>query len=76
MYLDMVGVAGSSGSACKTGDPKPSAILQALGLGSEWTKGGLRLTVGQQNSPEDMEYVIGALPGIIQKLRKMQSLFG
>lgn len=74
MYLDMAGIASSSGSACKTGDPKPSAILQAIGLGSEWATGGLRLTVGQQNTAEEIEYVIATLPGIIQKLRKLQGL--
>lgn len=75
MHLDMAGVAASSGSACKTGNPKPSAVLEAVGLEAAWTKGGLRLTVGQQNSLEDIEYVIGILPGIIEKLQKMNLLF-
>ncbi len=76
MYLDMAGIAGSSGSACKTGDPKPSAVLQAIGLGEEWATGGLRFTVGRQNTAEEIEYVIATLPGIMQKLRKLQNLFG
>ena len=75
MHLDMAGVAASSGSACKTGNPKPSAVLEAIGLDVAWTKGGLRLTVGQQNSLEDVEYVIKVMPGIIAKLQKMNQLF-
>jgi cysteine desulfurase len=75
MHLDMVGVAASSGSACKTGNPKPSAILEAIGLDAAWTKGGLRLTVGKQNSLDDIEYVVGIMPGIIEKLQKLNLLF-
>lgn len=75
MHLDMAGIAASSGSACKTGNPKPSAVLEAIGLDAAWTKGGLRLTVGQQNSLEDIEYVIDIMPGIIEKLQKMNRLF-
>ena len=74
MHLDMAGIAASSGSACKTGDPKPSAILEAIGLSPEWTLGGLRLTVGTQTSEADIDYVIDTLPGIIAKLKKLQAL--
>jgi cysteine desulfurase len=72
MHLDMAGVSASSGSACLTGDPKPSAVLEAVGLGPEWTRGGLRLTVGRQNNIEDVDYVIEILPGIIDKLRQIE----
>ncbi len=68
MHLDMAGISASSGSACKTGNPKPSAVLQAIGLSDEWSKGGLRLTVGTQTSRKDIEYVIQTLPAIIKKL--------
>ncbi len=65
MHLDMAGIAASSGSACKSGDPKPSATLEAVGLGPEWTKGGLRLTVGRQNSVEEIDYVsLSILPSL------------
>lgn len=73
MHLDMAGIAASSGSACNTGNPKPSAILQAIGLSAKWTTGGLRLTVGTQNSLEDIEYVIQIMPDVIKKLQKLQS---
>lgn len=74
MHLDMAGIAASSGSACKTGDPKPSAILEAMGLAPEWTLGGLRLTVGTQTTAEEVEYVIEQLPQIIEKMRRLRTL--
>ena len=74
MHLDMAGIAASSGSACNTGNPKPSAMLQAIGLSAEWTTGGLRLTVGMQNSLEDIEHVIQILPDVVEKLQKLQTL--
>jgi cysteine desulfurase len=71
MHLDMAGIAASSGSACKSGDPKPSRTLEALGLGTEWTKGGLRLTVGTQNSQADVDRFLAIMPGIVQRLRQL-----
>ncbi|MFW6063600.1 MAG: cysteine desulfurase family protein [Chloroflexota bacterium] len=71
MHLDMAGVAASSGSACSTGNPKPSRILQAIGLDEAWTKGGLRLTVGRQNTEEDVAYVVQNLPEIVRTLRQL-----
>ena len=74
MHLDMAGIAASSGSACKTGDPKPSAILEAVGLQPEWTLGGLRLTVGTQTTTADIEFVIETIPTVIEKLKKLHAL--
>jgi cysteine desulfurase len=69
MHLDMAGIAASSGSACLTGDPKPAAVLQAIGLADEWTKGGLRLTVGRQNTAEEVAHVLEILPDLVNRLR-------
>lgn len=74
MHLDMAGIAASSGSACKTGNPKPSAILQAMGLSDEWASGGLRLTVGTQTSQADIDFVLEKIPPIIDRLQKMNQL--
>lgn len=68
MHLDVAGIAASSGSACSSGDPKPSAVLAALGLGPEWTKGGLRLTLGAQNTTANIDYTIRSLIGIARRL--------
>jgi cysteine desulfurase len=71
MHLDLAGIAASSGSACKTGDPKPSATLEAIGLSPEWTKGGLRLTVGRQNNLADIDYTLQTIPAIISRLQEL-----
>ena len=75
MHLDMAGIAASSGSACKSGDPKPSAVLEALGLGREWAKGGLRLTVGRHNTMDEIEQVVATLPRLVAKLQKIHVMF-
>ena len=75
MHLDMAGIAASSGSACASGDPKPSAILEALGLGAEWTKGGLRLTLGRQNTAADVDAVLAALADIVGRLAALEERF-
>ena len=75
MHLDLAGIAASSGSACASGDPRPSAILQALGLGPEWTLGGLRLTLGRQNTAADVDAVLSALPRIVASLSAVEDRF-
>ena len=71
MHLDMWGIAASSGSACKVGDPEPSAILLAVGYPAEVAKCGLRLSVGLSTTPEDIDYAVDVLADAAQKLRKM-----
>ena len=75
MHLDLAGIAASSGSACASGDPKPSPILEALGLDPEWTKGGLRLTLGRQNTPADVDAVLATLPDIVNRLAAVEARF-
>lgn len=72
MHLDIAGVAASSGSACSSGDPKPSAILEAMGLEPMWTKGGLRLTVGRSNTVEEVEYVAQLIPAAVDRLLALE----
>lgn len=73
IHLDQAGIAASSGSACSSGDPKPSAVLQATGLGSEWTKGGLRLTLGIHNTDEDIDVAVAHLLQIVTRLQALES---
>jgi cysteine desulfurase len=73
MHLDVAGIAASSGSACSSGDPKPSAILEAIGLDAEWTKGGLRLTVGLQNTDQDIDQVLNTIPALVNRLLTLES---
>ncbi|MCA9985368.1 MAG: aminotransferase class V-fold PLP-dependent enzyme, partial [Anaerolineales bacterium] len=71
--LDMQGLAASSGSACSTGNPKPSATLEALGLDPRYTLGGLRLTVGLQNSLNDAERAAEIVAGAVASLRQFRA---
>ena len=74
LSLDFAGVAASSGSACTSASLEPSHVLLALGMAVEVAHGSLRLTVGEDNTEEDIDYVISLLPGIIERLRAMSPL--
>lgn len=67
--LDLAGVAASSGSACASGLPTPSHVLTALGYSPQEALGALRLTLGRQNTDEDVDFVISELPQIVSRLR-------
>jgi cysteine desulfurase len=71
MLLDDAGFACSSGSACKTGDPKPSDVLIALGLSPDWAFGSLRVTLGVQTSQDEIDSFLAALPQLVEKTRAM-----
>lgn len=74
LMLDMKGVAISSGSACTSGSLEPSHVLTAIGLTQEVAHGSLRLTMGKDNTEEDVEYFLEVLPPIIERLREMSPL--
>ena len=71
LNLDMLGFAASTGSACTSGSVDPSHVLIAMGFPPEWSHGSLRLTLGKENTEEEVEMLIAALPGIIEKLRNL-----
>jgi len=75
LSLDMKGIAGSSGSACTSGSLDPSHVLLAIGLSHELAHGSLRLTLGDENSEEDIDYCLEVLPSIVERLRQMSPLF-
>ena len=75
LSLDMVGIAGSSGSACTSGSLDPSHVLMAIGLTHEIAHGSLRLTVGDFTTEEDIDYVIENLKVIVDRLRQMSPLY-
>ncbi len=75
LSLDMVGIAGSSGSACTSGALDPSHVLLSIGLTHEIAHGSLRLTVGDFTTEEDVDYVIEQIPPIIERLRQMSPLY-
>jgi cysteine desulfurase len=67
--LDLAGVAASSGSACAAGSPTPSHVLTAMGYGPQEAMGALRLSLGRENTGEDIAYLLDTLPGIISRMR-------
>ena len=76
LSLDMEGVAASSGSACTSGSLTASHVLLAIGLPPEIAHGSLRLTLGKDNTEEEIDYVIDILPRIIEKLRAFSPFKG
>ena len=74
LNLDFAGIAASSGSACTSASLEPSHVLMALGVPVEVAHGSLRLTVGIDNTEEEIDHVIEVLPGIVNKLRAMSPL--
>jgi cysteine desulfurase len=74
MRLDLLGVEGSSGSACTSGSLDPSHVLLAIGLPHEIAHGSLRLSLGIENTDEDVAYVLKVLPGVVEDLRAMSPL--
>lgn len=75
LNLDMLGICGSSGSACTSGSLDPSHVLLAIGLPHEIAHGSLRLSIGRYTNEEDIDYVLQELPKIIDKLRAMSPLY-
>ncbi len=75
LSLDLKGIAASSGSACTSGSLDPSHVLLAIGLPHEIAHGSLRLTLGDDNTDEDIDYVLEVLPGIVERLREISPLF-
>jgi cysteine desulfurase len=69
MMLDMEGYACSSGSACKTGSPEPSEVLTNLGFSRDWALGSLRVTLGMNTQPAEVDGFINVLRQIISKMR-------
>ena len=72
LRLDLVGVAGSSGSACTSGTLDPSHVLLALGLTQAQANGALRLTIGTDTTREEIDQVLDILPPIVEDLRRMR----
>ena len=75
LSLDLMGIAGSSGSACTSGSLDPSHVLLAIGLPHEIAHGSLRLSLSEENTMEEVGYVVEALKKIVERLRAMSPLY-
>ncbi|MDY6826057.1 MAG: cysteine desulfurase NifS [Bacillota bacterium] len=69
LSLDLEGVAASSGSACSSGSEEPSHVLTAIGLDHSIAHGSIRFSLGRGSNDEDVDFVLGKIPGIVKKLR-------
>ena len=74
LSLDMAGIACSSGSACTSKTLEPSHVLLGIGLKHEEAHGSLLFTLGKQNTKDDVDYVVNALPDIVKRLRSISPL--
>ena len=70
--LDAAGFACSSGSACKTGNPEPSEVMNAIGLSRDWGLGSLRVTLGVKTTLADVDAFLAVLPELVEKARKLR----
>ncbi len=75
LMLDLAGVCASSGSACTSGSLDPSHVLLAIGLTHEVAHGSLRLSLSDETTQEDVDYILQVLPGIVERLRAMSPLW-
>ncbi len=75
IMLDMAGICGSSGSACTSGSLDPSHVLLAIGLPHEIAHGSLRLTLSEDNTVEEMDYVAETIRDVVERLRSMSPLY-
>ncbi|WP_292517087.1 cysteine desulfurase NifS [Methanoculleus sp.] len=74
LLLDAQGICASTGSACSSGSLEPSHVLLATGLSHEEAHGSLRLTLGDANTEDDVDYVLSVLPDVIGRLRRISPL--
>jgi cysteine desulfurase len=75
IMLDMKNICGSSGSACTSGSLDPSHVLLAIGLPHEIAHGSLRITLGESNTKEEVDYLVTELQSIVTRLREMSPLY-
>lgn len=75
IMLDQKGICGSSGSACTSGSLDPSHVLLAIGLPHEIAHGSLRLTISEDTTKEEVDYVVDSLKAIVERLRSMSPLY-
>lgn len=75
LRLDMMGICGSSGSACTSGSLDPSHVLMAIGLPHEIAHGSLRLSINEETTDEDIDYILECVPKVISTLRAMSPIW-
>ena len=74
LALDFAGICASSGSACSSASLEPSHVLTAIGLSNDIARGSLRITLGDANTEDEVDYFLETLIGLVERLRAMPSL--
>ncbi|HQI02071.1 MAG TPA: aminotransferase class V-fold PLP-dependent enzyme, partial [Deltaproteobacteria bacterium] len=75
LYLDLEGIAVSTGSACASGSLDPSHVILATGLPAECAHGSIRISLGRENTEEDISYMLDRLPKVIGRIRDMSTAY-
>lgn len=75
LWLDMYGIAASTGSACSSASLEPSHVLLSIGVPAEKAHGSLRLTISHDTTDEDIDYILEVIPVVVEKLRAMSPLY-
>jgi len=75
LYLDLAGIAVSTGSACASGSLDPSHVLLATGVDAERAHGSIRISMGRTTTVEEVEYLLEVLPGVIERIRNMSTAY-
>jgi cysteine desulfurase len=75
LLLDMKGICASSGSACTSGSLDPSHVLLAIGRPHEIAHGSLRLSLCEENTEEEVQHILKAVPEVVQTLRNMSPVW-
>ena len=75
IMLDQKGICASSGSSCTSGSLDPSHVLLAIGLPHEIAHGSLRMTLSEETTKEDMDYVVDSIRQTVERLRSMSPLY-
>lgn len=75
LYLDLEGIAVSTGSACASGSLDPSHVLLATGVDAERAHGSIRISLGRDNTREEVERMLDVLPGVIKRIRNMSTAY-
>jgi len=74
LYLDLEGIAVSTGSACSSGSLDPSHVLMATGASAELAHGSIRISMGRDNTEEEIDYTVEKLAFVIDKIRNMSTV--
>ena len=75
LYLDLEGIGVSTGSACASGSLEPSHVILATGVGAELAHGSIRISMGRENTADDIYYTVSALERVVKKVRDMSTTY-